>query len=105
MGLLDHFHPPLHPRRSWEGFHAAWASVLVEELNTRLLPAGFFAEAQVHIGGRFEVDVGTFESIGAPLIAPVFQGAVGLAEAPPLAVPPPMATRESDEHLDIWARS
>jgi hypothetical protein len=30
-------------------------------LNRRVLPQGFFAEAQVHVGGRVEIDVATFE--------------------------------------------
>ena len=62
MPLLDHFHPPLAGTRHWESFHTLWASVLVERLNVNLLPAGYFAEAQVHVGGRVEVDVGAFES-------------------------------------------
>jgi len=24
MPLLDHFHPPLAPRRHWESFHVDW---------------------------------------------------------------------------------
>jgi len=44
MPLLDHFHPPLSEVRHWEGFHARWASALVDELNLTLLPPGYFAE-------------------------------------------------------------
>jgi hypothetical protein len=29
MPLLDHFHPPINQRRSWEGFHGLWAAALV----------------------------------------------------------------------------
>jgi hypothetical protein len=61
MPLLDHFHPPLSERRSWESFHALWSAALVERLNQRILPARYFAEAQVHVGSRVEVDVGTFD--------------------------------------------
>jgi hypothetical protein len=61
MPLLDHFHPPLLGTRHWESFHALWAGVLVERLNLDLLPEGYFAEVQVHVGGRVEVDLGTFE--------------------------------------------
>ena len=28
MPLLDHFHPPVSERRSWEGFHGLWAAAL-----------------------------------------------------------------------------
>ena len=33
MPLLDHFHPPVNQRRTWESFHRLWAGVLVEKLN------------------------------------------------------------------------
>jgi hypothetical protein len=59
--LLDHFHPPLSTGRHWEGFHARWASSIADALNLDLLPAGYFAEAQVHVGSRVEIDVATFE--------------------------------------------
>jgi Protein of unknown function (DUF4058) len=62
MSLLDHFHPPLTPARRWESFHALWASAIVERLNRCLLPPGYFAETQVHVGSRVEVDVASFES-------------------------------------------
>jgi len=58
---MDHFHPPLYGVRHWESFHALWAAGLVAGLNRGVLPEGYFAEAQVHIGGRMEVDVASFE--------------------------------------------
>jgi hypothetical protein len=64
MPLLDHFHPPLTPSRNWESFHALWAGTIVERLNLSLLPPGYFAETQVHVGSRVEVDVASFESPG-----------------------------------------
>jgi hypothetical protein len=62
MPLLDHFHPPLTPARNWESFHALWAAAIVERLNCSLLPPGYFAETQVHVGSRIEVDVASCES-------------------------------------------
>lgn len=62
MPLLDHFHAPLTPTRSWESFHAFWAAAIAEHLNRVLLPPGYFAETQVHVGSRVEVDVASFES-------------------------------------------
>ncbi|OYV83998.1 MAG: hypothetical protein B7Z73_15740, partial [Planctomycetia bacterium 21-64-5] len=47
--LLDHFHPPISQRRSWEGFHGLWAAALVEKLNRDVLGDEFFADMQVHI--------------------------------------------------------
>jgi hypothetical protein len=61
MPLLDHFHPPLSEERSWESFHAAWASALADDLNQRL-PEGYFAEEQTHAGAGIEIDVATLES-------------------------------------------
>jgi hypothetical protein len=38
-----------------------WATETARTLNRQVLPQGYFAEAQVHIGGRVEVDVPTFQ--------------------------------------------
>lgn len=59
--LLDHFHPPISQRRSWEGFHGLWAAALVEKLNRDVLGEEFFADMQVHIGSQVEVDIATLE--------------------------------------------
>ena len=56
--LLDHFHPPLHGRRHWHGFHHTWACALAADLNSRL-PAGWFAEPNVQFD--IEIDVASFE--------------------------------------------
>ena len=61
MPLLDHFHPPVSERRSWEGFHGMWAAALVEKLNRDVLGEEYYADMQVHIGSQVEVDVATFE--------------------------------------------
>ena len=61
MPLRDHFHPPLVQVRHWESFHAAWATEIMRTLNRDVLPPGCFAEAQVHVGSRVEIDVATFE--------------------------------------------
>lgn len=65
MQLLDHFHPPLSTMRHWEALHARWAAAIADALNDELLPAEYFAEVQVHVGSRVEVDVGTFEYASA----------------------------------------
>src|SRR4051812_26196739 len=61
MPLLDHYHPPLSKRRHPESLHSAWANALCRLLNEGLLPARYFAEVNVRLGTRVEVDVGTFE--------------------------------------------
>ncbi len=65
MPLRDHFHPPLATLRHWESFHATWATEIMRTLNRKVLPPGCFAEAQVHVGSRVEIDVATFEEAQA----------------------------------------
>jgi hypothetical protein len=63
MPLLDHFHPPLLGHRHWEGFHGRWAAAMADALNESL-PPEYFAEFQITLGARIEVDVGTFTEEG-----------------------------------------
>ena len=60
MPLLDHFHPPTSERRPWESIHAGWTTEMMARLNRSVLPDGYFAAVQIHVGVRVEVDVGTF---------------------------------------------
>jgi hypothetical protein len=91
MPLLDHFHPPLTPMRGWESFHTQWCAAIAGRLNQGLLPANYFAEAQVHIGGRVEVDIGTIEQ--SPETSVAANGSVATTQAvwappaPPLVMP------------------
>ena len=61
MPLLDHFHPPVTERRTWEGFHGLWAAALVEKLNRDVLGEEYFADMQVHVGSAVEVDIATLQ--------------------------------------------
>jgi hypothetical protein len=54
MPLRDHFRPPLDDLRDREGFHAAWAVIIVA-----LLPRRSFAEPRVHSGSSAETDEAT----------------------------------------------
>ena len=86
MPLLDHFHPPLSTARHWESFHAAWATEIMAALNRGLLPPGYFAEAQVHVGSRVEVDVASFQRGGPAPQADDNGGGVAVQTwAPPVA--------------------
>jgi hypothetical protein len=60
MPLLDHFHPPLHGPRRWEGFHHSWAAFIAQQLN-RVLPSDYFAESEISLGPELEIDVATME--------------------------------------------
>src|SRR6516225_6707624 len=64
MPLLDHFHPPLAPRRHWESFHVNWAGAIADDLNERLLPEGYFAEEHAKLGPWVEIDAATFTDNG-----------------------------------------
>src|SRR5262245_10378513 len=61
MPLLDHFHPPLHGPRRWEGFHHAWATFIAQQLNQDVLPPDYFAESEISVGPELEIDVATME--------------------------------------------
>jgi hypothetical protein len=63
MSLLDHFHPPISNKGSWEGFHGMWPAMMVVEL-CKSLPERYTAEPRVHLGKNFEVDVCTFDVVG-----------------------------------------
>lgn len=67
MPLLDHFHPPLSERRHWHSFHNAWATYLASQLNA-ILPAGYFAEANVQFG--VEIDVAALQEPGVAGVEP-----------------------------------
>ena len=63
MPLLDHFRPPLHGPRRWEGFHHSWATFIAQQLN-RTLPPEYFAEAEIIVGPELEVDIAMLEGNG-----------------------------------------
>ena len=84
MPLLDHFHPPLAPRRHWESFHVNWAGAIADDLNESLLPEGYFAEEHAQLGPMVEIDVATFTDP-----EPSAQRSGGTAILPPRAWAPP----------------
>jgi hypothetical protein len=60
MPLRDHFRSPVNDTHSWDELHGQWPGEMVRHLRT-ILPAGFRAAPQVHLGSSFEVDIGTFD--------------------------------------------
>jgi hypothetical protein len=84
MPLLDHFHPPLVTARHWESFHGRWAAALFDLLNDHLLPEGYFAEMEVRLGTRIEVDVATLTNLPSTSAT----GPAGWVPPPPRAVVP-----------------
>jgi hypothetical protein len=93
MPLRDHFRSPLADRRSWDGFHGQWPSMIVINLN-RQLPRRYVAEPRVHLGSSIEIDVAAYDGDDADS-QPAAEGdnGGGLATAvwapprPTLAVP------------------
>jgi hypothetical protein len=86
MPLLDHFHAPLAPRRHWESFHVNWAGAMADVLNEQLLPEGYFAEEQAHLGAVVEIDMATFAESAAES-SPSSNG--GVTTTPPKVWSPP----------------
>lgn len=94
MPLLDHFHPPLHGPRRWEGFHHSWATFIAQQLNDNVLPADYFAESEISLGPELEIDVAALELGGS------HSGGIATAAwSPP---PPKMSARVDFAHLDSY---
>jgi hypothetical protein len=63
MPLLDHFHPPLHGPRRWEGCHHAWATFIAQQLNQDTLPSDYFAEPEIGVSlDSYEVRI--YQNLG-----------------------------------------
>jgi hypothetical protein len=98
MPLLDHFHPPLHGPRRWEGFHHAWATTIAQQLNQETLPAGYYAEPEISLGPTLEIDVATLELTNSAMEP----SAVGVAMAVWSPPRPRFAPRVDFAHLDTY---
>src|SRR3954451_25453870 len=97
MPLLDHFHPPLSVERPWEGVHSAWAAEIAAGLNRDQLPPDYFAMPLVTVGGRVEVDVGTFEDRGEGQASGNGGTAVWAPPQPTLTIPLDVGETDSFE--------
>ena len=65
MPLRDHFRSPVNNTHSWDEVHGQWPGEIVRDLRN-VLPPGFRASPNVHLGSAFEVDVTTYEAVTAP---------------------------------------
>jgi hypothetical protein len=97
MPLLDHFHPPLHGARRWEGFHHSWATVIAQQLNQDLLPPDYFAEPEISVGPELEIDVATLEMTGPDRSGAASTTAVWSPPRPRIAVPVDFSRLDSYE--------
>src|SRR5216683_2482537 len=96
MPLLDHFHPPLHGPRRWEGFLHAWATGIAHQLNDNVLPPDYFAEPEISVGPELEVDVATLERLSTTGLGKGLATKVWSPARPKIAVPVDFA------HLDSY---
>lgn len=103
MPLLDHFHPPLAGQRHWEGFHGWWAAAIAGALNEDQLPPEYFAEFQVTLSTRVEVDVATFKEEGGQGAA-AGNGAATAVQTHTWAPPAPTAVAPAVFPDDIEVR-
>jgi hypothetical protein len=95
MPLLDHFHPPLHGPRRWEGFHHAWATVIAQHLNQEL-PPDYFAEPEISLGPELEIDVAALE---LPRVSIEPEGVTTAVWSPPQ---PEISAKVDFSHLDCY---
>ncbi len=96
MPLLDHFHPPLHGPRRWEGFHHAWATFIAQQLNQDTLPPDYYAESEISVGPELEIDVASMEQISSSSTSKGIGTAVWSPPRPKIAVQVDFA------HLDSY---
>ena len=75
MPLRDHFRSPVNDTHSWDELHGGWPMEIVRHLKP-LLPAGFRAAPQVHLGSPFEVDVSTYDLDSRRVVDPESCGGV-----------------------------
>jgi hypothetical protein len=60
MPLRDHFRSPVNDTHSWDEVHGQWPGEIVRTLRG-ILPPGFRAGPNIHLGSPFEVDVSTYD--------------------------------------------
>ncbi len=60
MPLRDHFRSPVNDTHSWDEVHGQWPGEIVRTLRS-ILPVGFRAGPNIHLGSPFEVDVSTYD--------------------------------------------
>ncbi len=95
MPLRDHFHSPDAGRWPWASLHGAWIVLMAQQLNQKVLPAGYQALNQFHLGGQGQVDVATVhqerEVGGTDSGNGAIATAVWAPPQPPLVVPADLA--------------
>jgi hypothetical protein len=81
MPLRDHFHSPVNDTHSWDEVHGQWPGEIVRTLRG-ILPPGFRAGPNIHLGSPFKVDVSTYDLATRESQHESSDGGVALALAP-----------------------
>ena len=63
MPLRDHFRSPVNDKHTWDAVHGQWPGEIVRSLFD-ILPSGYQAEPNIHLGSAFEIDIGTLQDDG-----------------------------------------
>jgi hypothetical protein len=93
MPLRDHFRSPVNDRHTWDELHGGWPMMIVQQLFP-ILPAGYTASPNIHLGKMFEIDVSAYEVDESLETGPATgTGNGGVATAAP---PQPTLTLETD---------
>ena len=80
MPLRDHFRSPVNDTHSWDEVHGGWPMEIVRTLRF-ILPPGFRAGPNVHLGSPFEVDVSTYDLDSRTSDAAIGHGGTALLPA------------------------
>lgn len=81
MPLRDHFRSPVNDTHSWDEVHGQWPGEIVRTLRG-ILPPGFRAGPNIHLGSPFEVDVSTYDLDTRETSYESSDGGTALATAP-----------------------
>jgi len=91
MPLRDHFRKPLDDVHSWDGLHAMWPAVIVQNL-IATLPLEYLAVPGVYLGSLYEIDAAAFEKTKPGVESFASGGGTALATFAP---PQPTVTFEA----------
>lgn len=102
MPLLDWDAVTRTRRRTWQGFHSAWATCITFQLNAQPLPRRYHAEPTTHAGMHVESDILTIEEDLAELTNGSNGQEGGVATAVYAPPQPPLVAQVDFGGLDVY---
>ena len=96
MPLRDHFRSPVNDTHSWDELHGQWPGEIVRSLR-KILPPGFRAGPNIHLGSPFEVDVSTYDLDSRNPEAVLGDGGTLAALSPTLTVEADLSEQDAYE--------